>query len=565
MAETAQLPPDERTRSRATHRASRIFGRVPKLLWLIVALQSFLILSTGVLYTSFQEPDEIAHVDYVLAHRHGEWLDGPGERHFQLGVMQAWRLVPNTQTRPHVGDHIPFKRADRPSFDALGTGPVLTGLPNQMVQHPPLYYGVAAGFSYLVPNFSHLSFDKQIFWLRFLSLLMMIPVPIFAWLIGRRLTGRDSVGLIMAVLPLSVPSYLRIGASVSNDVPMVLFGAILLYLLARVASGDLTRRTSLLIGLFWGFTLLTKGFGLVFPPVIVLGYLLGSTGGLMSRIKSIRLPVLGAGVVGVAVGGWWWIRNVIVYHAVQTYGYGSLWPVNKLYGPDVPGGTERNFLHIVLNLLANRIFGSLGLIDLPRMPFRLLVTMVLFFLALAVAGLFLGARRSRAPRWTLLMLILPTLLTVALMYFGSRGTYMHVRQVPGIQVRYFVPFLPGITLCIAIALTWLLRRVEQWLPLVAIVFSLAFEAAAALFVLDLQVGPNQPGVRHRIWVGIKYSVGWAPWPGVVTGVFFLITGVLIIWTLAALVGWAARGGPELSPAPRQVLLPDSRGLQADAG
>jgi 4-amino-4-deoxy-L-arabinose transferase-like glycosyltransferase len=528
--------------------------RLPRLVLLIVALQSFLILCTGMVYTSFQEPDEVAHVDYILAHRHGQWLDGPGERHFQSGVLQAYALVPSTQTKQHVADQAPLKRDERKSFDQLGTAPHTTGLPNQMVQHPPLYYAIGAGFSYLLPNFEGQRFDVQIAWLRFLSLLMMIPVPILAWMIGRRLTGSSSIGVAMAILPLLVPSYLRTGASVSNDVPMVLFGALLLYLLSRVVTGDLSRKTAIWVGVLWALLLLTKGFSLVFPPVIVLAYLCGGRGKLLARIRSAWLPAVLAGVVGAALGGWWWIRNELVYGTVQPYGFGPLWPLNRVYGPDRPGGTERNFLHGFTTLMYRRMFGSLGLIDFPLMPGRLLATLVIVFSVLVLVGIGLGARRAHAQRWSMLMLVLPALLTVAVMYSGSRSVYFHIRQIPGVQVRYFVPFLPGLTLPVAVTMSWLLRRLRSWTPLVAFVGALALEGAATVLVLDLQVGPKGPGLWHRVWGGVKYAVGWAPWPGAVSAVILLVTAVLVLWTLGALVRFALvssgadRSRPASSPA-----------------
>ncbi|MCW2540739.1 MAG: hypothetical protein JWN95_2464 [Frankiales bacterium] len=528
--------------------------RLPRLLLLIVALQSFLILCTGMVYTSFQEPDEVAHVDYILAHRHGQWLDGPGERLFQSGVLKAYYAVPSTQNHEHVADQAPLKRVDRKSFDQLGTASQTTGQPNQMVQHPPLYYALGAGFSYLLPNFEGQRFDVQIGWLRLLSLLMMIPVPILAWMTGRRLTGSSSIGFAMALLPLAVPSYLRTGASVSNDVPMVLFGALLLYLLARVVTGDLSRKTAIWVGVVWALLLLTKGFSLVFPPVIVLAYLCGGRGNLMARIRSAWLPAVLAGLIGAVLGGWWWIRNEVVYGTVQPYGFGPLWPLNRVYGPDRPGGTERNFLHGFSTLMYRRIFGSLGLIDFPLMPGRLLATLTIVFSVLVLIGIGVGARHAHAPRWSMVMLVLPALLTVAVMYSGSRSVYFHVRQIPGVQARYFVPFLPGLTLAAALTMTWLFRRFRSWIPLVAFLGALALEGAATVLVLDLQVGPKGPGLGHRVWGGLKYSIGWAPWPGVVSVVILLVTTLLVVWTLAALVRFAVldsqadRSRPAQSPA-----------------
>src|ERR1019366_4734690 len=130
----ADAPPEGVDRASA---AARWTGRWPRRLWLLVALQALLMLGTTVLYPAFQNPDEYAHVDYVIAHRDGQWFDGPGQRQFQSGVVKADSLVPNIQWRLHVAQP-PLARSARASFDALGTAPQNAERTNQMVQHPPL-------------------------------------------------------------------------------------------------------------------------------------------------------------------------------------------------------------------------------------------------------------------------------------------------------------------------------------------------------------------------------------------------------------------------------------------
>ena len=73
-----------------------------------------------VLYPTFQNPDEAAHVDYILAHRHGDWIYAPGKRSYQGGVILATGRVPNTQFQTHVGRRPILPRDQRPSFDKLG-------------------------------------------------------------------------------------------------------------------------------------------------------------------------------------------------------------------------------------------------------------------------------------------------------------------------------------------------------------------------------------------------------------------------------------------------------------
>jgi 4-amino-4-deoxy-L-arabinose transferase-like glycosyltransferase len=510
-----------------------------------VVLQGFLMVAMGVLYPTFQEPDEVAHVDYVIAHLHGDWLSGPGERHYQSGVLDANAEVPGTQFRVHVGGKPALERDKRQSFDERGTTTAVDRSPNQMVQHPPLYYGLAAGYTYLIPNFSGRASDVQVFWLRFLSMLLLLPVPVLAFLIGRRLTGDDTVALIMAILPLSMPVFLRTGASVTNDSLMILLGTALLYGLSRVVSGDLTRRTALAVGVFWGAGLLTKGFALVMPPVIVLMYLVAGRGTLVARIKTGWQPAAFAGLIGFVVGGWWWVRNVLVYGVVQPNGLGAEWgSLNKVFGPDHAGGTDFEFFQKYFWLFGNRLWGSLGLIDVPSMRFNAAGVIASLFALLVIGGVAVGLKRSSAPRWAAVAFVLPVLATMAVAYMGSRGVYLRTLKLPGIQMRYVLPVLPGVTVAAAVALRRLFGRGARWLPVGVLFFALVFDAIAAIVVLDVEMGPRVPDMLHRIWGGFKFVLGWAPWAGPVTVSLIALTGVVALVTTGSVVSDARRVRPD---------------------
>jgi 4-amino-4-deoxy-L-arabinose transferase-like glycosyltransferase len=531
-----------RTRSESPVQRLR---RLPRSLWLVVVLQGLLMVAMGVLYPTFQEPDEVAHVDYVIAHLHGDWFSGPGERLYQTGVLDANAEVPGTQFRIHVGGKPAFERDKRQSFDERGTATAVDRSPNQMVQHPPLYYGLAAGYTYLIPNFSDRASDVQVFWLRFLSMLLLLPVPVLAFLIGRRLTGDDTVALVMAILPLSMPVFLRTGASVTNDSLAILLGTALLYGLSRVVSGDLTRRTAVLIGLLWGAGLLTKAFALVMPPVIILMYLIAGRGTLVARIKSGWQPTAIAGLTGFLVGGWWWIRNVLVYDVVQPNGLGSEWgSLNKVFGPDHAGGTEFGFFQNYFRLFGARLWGSLGLIDVPSMRFNAAAIVAVLFLLLVIGGVTAGLRYSSTPRWAAVAFVLPLLLTMALTYMGARGVYLRTLKLPGIQMRYVLPVLPGLTVSAAVALRRIFGRGARWLPVGVLLFALVFDAIAALVVLDIEMGPRVPEMLHRIWGGFKFVLGWAPWPGPITVSLIALTGVVALVTLGSVVSDARRVRPD---------------------
>jgi len=534
--------------------------RFPLAVWLIVALQTMLMLGTTVLYPPFQSPDEVAHIDYVLAHRQGEWFDRVGERHYQSGVIAARAQGPDTQFRAHVGGTPPVPRSMRKSFDALGTGPSDSPFPNQMVQHPPLYYALAAGFSYLLPDFSQLRFDVQIFWLRLLSVLLLAPVPLLIYGAALRATQRRSLALVAAIIPLSMPSYLRTGASVTNDSLLTLLTVVVAALLVQIAWGDHTRRTTVLLGLAWGGALLTKGFALALPPAIVLAYLVGANGSLRERIRASWPGIVLSGAVGFAVGGWWWIRNVALYGKVQPDGYMTLSAgLRQLgFGHDRPGGGDSDFFGNFFRLLGQRLWGSLGLIDQPSVPHPVLFTVAVLLLVSLVVALVAGAPRFRAGSagsgWTVgraASLLLPALLTLAVIYAGSRSTYLRGRQLSGIQARYLIPTVLGLAICIAVALDLAARRLRRWLPVTALVASLMFLTVSVYRVLSVEMSSVSPDRSRRLKDALHFVVGWAPFPAAVTVTMLALTAGLAVATLVVLALGATRGAPDgvTAPAP----------------
>lgn len=525
-------PPDAGPVAARRRKRTSGLGRVPLPVWLLIVVQTSWMLCVGVVYAPFQAPDEATHVDYVLAHRHGEWLSGPGERLVQSGVLAALGTVPSTASERHLSDtHRPVPREQRKSFDALGTAPAPPeALPNQMVQHPPLYYGLAAGFTALIPGYDDLRFDLQVFWLRLLSTLLLAPVPLLVFLAGRRLLRSDSAALVAGTVPLAVPSYLRTGASVNNDALLVLAGSVVTVLLARVLTGDLRRRTAVLLGLAWGAMLLTKGLALVLPPVIVGAYLVSSRGGLLARVRAAFLPCLVAGGVAGLVGGWWWVRNLVLYGQVQPRGYGDGYPAAVLHGLR-PGASNSEFVSGVATRLVKRTFGSLGLIDNPPLPFPLLMTLFALLVLGVLAGLLLGLPGANSPRLAGVVLIAPMVLCLGVILVQLHAIYWQTRLFPGLQIRYFLPVLAGATLPVAIVLHRLSGRFAAAAPGVVAAAVGMFQGAVMLWYVGVELGSAQAGAGHALSTGLGYALDWVPWPpayAVACAVVVVVSSALLV-------------------------------------
>lgn len=521
-----------------------LLSSVPLGAWLLVLLQTAWLLCVGVVYPAFQAPDEAAHVDNVVAHRHGQWFADPGERLLQTGVLRAFGSVPPTHSERHQSDaHSPLPRQERRSFDDLGTAPApAQSLPNQMVQHPPLYYGLAAGFTWLVPGFDDLRFDLQVFWLRVLSTLLLAPVPLLLFLTGRRLLRSDGAALGAAALPLVVPSYLRTGASVNNDVLLVLLGAVVALLLAAVLAGDLRKRVAVLLGLAWAAMLLTKGLALVLPPVIVAAYLVGASGGVLARVRAAFVPAVVAGATGALLGGWWWVRNVALYGKVQPRGYGDAWPTQRIYGLR-RGATNEEFLEGVGLRLVKRTFGSLGLIDGPALPLALVVTLFSLLVLGVLAGLLLGLPGARSPRMAGLAMLAPVGLCLLLILVQIHPLYWQSRLFPGIQMRYFLPFVAGVVLPVGLALHRLGGRLHRWVTAAVVLAGTAYQSAVMLWYVRTEFGSARGGAGHGLRTGLDYVLGWAPWPAA----YAVVCALLVVLSAGLLAAWCVRRLAESVP------------------
>ena len=119
---------------------------------------------------------------------------------------------------------------------------------------------------------------------------------------------------------LAVPQLTHIGAAVSNDPLMILLGSLTLAGAARLATGDRRRRVLVATGVLAGLTHVHQGVRRAGRPRRGPRLLAAARA---ARADSVRRPrTRSAGpalVAGLALvfGGWWWIRNVVVYGTPQ--------------------------------------------------------------------------------------------------------------------------------------------------------------------------------------------------------------------------------------------------------
>jgi small subunit ribosomal protein S36 len=526
-------------------------SKPPLAVWTAIALQLGVMVIFTLLYPAYWGFDETGHVSRVLDSQHGDLYPTPGVAAYVVGVNDSYQMF-NIKDQPPFITYVPLPRADRPSFISLGGGtsePEPAAVPNQLAQHPPGYYALAAGVLDIVPDSAHLSWDQTVGLLRLLDILFLLPLPYLCWAIAKRYT-RAGVAVAAAFAPLLLPAFQRLGGSVNNDDLLILLTSIFLLQVAKAMDGDTRIRVAVTMGITMILALLTKGFALVLPPIAVLAYLVA-----WRRNRTpfpqwqVRIVVLAG-----AIGGLWWLRNLNVYGSVQPAG---LTPAQaNVVWPPLPHGTVEHvptYLHHVLDRMTTDAWGALGLTVPPSLPGWITFVASALFTLLFLLGFvatFAGRRvtaegstgrhagaAQRVPAVDLLVLLLPTVLVIVPLLFHGWSDYHRTGQLIGIQGRYLYPGFIGLVAIAAVGADLVIGLlpavVERFTPVVACVLAIAIEVTAGCVVLSKLWLPKGSPLTGSI-TRVARAVGTnSPWPGIVT------IAMLAFATLSALAALAA--------------------------
>jgi 4-amino-4-deoxy-L-arabinose transferase-like glycosyltransferase len=405
---------------------------------LITTLVTLVGVCWAVLTPAFRAPDEPQHVNSVLRLAYGggwpaagEALVGPATdeardqaalttdvpgRHLDRAEVPAFVAVPPTRDldRGTVDRENALADPVPPGTDTRGLDPAAV---DQMTQHPPLYYAVAAGVLHATGT-AEARWDVQLLVLRLFDVALLLPLPLLTAAAVRRLTRSRSAALVAASFTLFVPQVGHIMSSVTNDALVTLSGAVIAYLSARVVTGDLRLRSAAALGVMVGVGLLTKVMAAFALPMVVAAYLLAS--GPRARRW---VGVLVAGGATFAVGGWWWLRNLLVLGTVQPVG------IPDRFVAAEPQGLWY-FLRIVVTSLTRSFFGNFGWLEI-RVP-----DAVFWTAAVVVAALCgLAVVRGPARRATAVLLLLPAALWCGVLV-NAWPDYSANGWISAVQGRY---------------------------------------------------------------------------------------------------------------------------------
>lgn len=542
--------------------------RPPLLVWVITGLFVSIAAMCTFLYPAFTGYDETFHVDMTYSYYNGNGFYAPGGRMLSIGVQSAQGHVIPPPTVPFTQQQHPA-RGQRQSFDALGGDAAGTyKIPNQMVQHPPLYYAIGAGFLHLIPGSHNLPFDQTIAILRYLSILMIAPLPYLAWASAKTLIGDGPPAVAASVLPLTLPNLTRIAGSWNNDNLLTILTAALIFVLCKVIAGDFRKRTGFAAGLICALACLTKGYALVLPVMILLAYAIA-----WARHRRRPWAPFGVAALVVAVvSGWWWIRNIVLYGAVQPEGFGK----RGDYGYDTfymtykhaPPGTYtiHEFIPAYLVRVLWRTWGGIGYPEHPL--FARTIDWVWFGIvaAGAIFAICFGIR-GRFGRLATALFVLPTIMILSIPMYNAVHHYLYNGILPGAQGRYLYPSVTAVGILVGVGYSRLIgRKLSAWLPLVIVIGALGTQAYAWRDLFRTWWIPTTAhGRAEQFKQGFRGILKWSPWGHPVTTTPFIAVVLFSLLLIIGAVGYGIAhragddeplitdGGPKSDPLPMSSI------------
>ncbi|WP_116949982.1 DUF2142 domain-containing protein [Jiangella endophytica] len=413
--------------------------------------------SWAVLTPAFRAPDEPQHVNSVLRLAHGGGWPAPGTALMSPALDVArgqaaldsdipgrhWNrddVVQYTDVEPVPDDRRQVVTADN-ALPAPGAGGGRPDAVDQMTQHPPLYYAAAAIWLQATGT-TDARWDHVLLSLRLFDVLLFVPLPLLAAATVRALGGGRPAALVAAAGVLFVPMAAHILTAVTNDALVTLSGAVVAWLAARVLGGDPRRRTAAGLGLAVGVGLLTKVMAAFAVPMVVAAYVLAARPALAEPRRTWwprATRVLVAGLVAFAVGGWWWLRNLLVFGAVQPVGIPERWE-------PVPNAGLGHFVTAVLPAFTRSFFGDFGWLEL-RVPPAVYWSGATIVAVLCAAALL----RPDSRRGAAVLLLLPVALWCSVVA-NAWQHYAATGWITAVQGRYLFAGLTALAAVTALGI-----------------------------------------------------------------------------------------------------------------
>jgi 4-amino-4-deoxy-L-arabinose transferase-like glycosyltransferase len=487
----------------------------------VCALHLALLLVWSVLVPTFRAPDEHVHHDMAryltTTWQYPAW-DGLDVSARTLAALSASPVF--FADRPPADGAAATPRSERPGWVDLGPD-VRDDPPNQMPQHPPLYYVAAGAALRVIDGDGERPLDRVVWELRLLSVLAMAALPLLAVDIARRVGATDAAALAAAVAAAATPQLTHVGAAVSNDPLLVLLGGLALAGAARLATGDQRWPVAVATGVLAGLSLFTKGFAV--PIAVAVG--VACLTPLVTRRGDPDRPAPGAVLARAAVvaalalvlGGWWWVRNLLTEGTPQ--------PGVRLRDrvPDVEIDHLR-FAGDFGERLVTSTWGNFGWFE-ARLPLWLSIGVTI---VVVVAGLVACWRAL--PR---VFLAVGPAFAGGMVLSAAWGAFKKTGVAYATHGRYAFAGAAGLAALVAIGLSRLAGRRARVVPLVVLVGAIGLQAVGMWVSLGTYWAGEGPVAR------LRSMAAFAPVPGTVTAAILVLLAASTV-AAAVTIWWTVR-------------------------
>lgn len=477
--------------------------RVPLAVRWVTMTFALLLVGWSLITPLSRAPDEAAHVDLILHLSTGApYPDYDGLQRSQGTVRFSSAHLPGLEA-----ESAPARSQARSFNEWGGDKPVAST--NQMPQHPPLYYEVAAtalrAGRLIAPGDEPGPLSREWHLLRLMNVAMVAPVPLLAWATAARLRAAPAAATTAALVPLAVPQLIHIGASINNDNLLILLAAVLAPLLAGVLRGDGRRRTALAIAAVVSLALLTKAFAVVLLPWVVVVYA-ASAGRDRHRWRSLAPALAIAALIPAVVGAWWPVRNIV------RHGRPLPSSLDWVLGTHPPGFVPEPMWYArhFASSVTQRFWGDFGYYEAALAPVVVVAATVVVLVGVGAA---LWPRRPGREgadppppsRGHLVVMAVPFVLLAATVLVRAYRLYLSIGTTPFMQGRYLFYAIVPFALVVGVGLH---RLVGRWAPAGLIAGVTLMQVEALRVALDEWWADGDASVGRSV----SALLAWSPWP-----------------------------------------------------
>ncbi len=307
---------------------------------------------------------------------------------------------------------------------------------NYEFHQPPLYYTLGAPFIMLGKL---LNLSESVYAVRFLSILLGALSLIFIYHTIQLIFEDKRISLVGTIFAALLPTHVMLSSSVSNDILAELIFSVGLYLIIYQLLKGLSWKLTILTGVVAGAAILTKTTCILIIPVYLVMMLLL----LLKKeipVKTILSHILISMGIGLLAGGWWLVRNNMLYG--DPFGLKIF--ENAFRNTAKPeyffeqGLSVFQYIMLVAGLTFASFWGVFGHMKI-FMPTWVYISLAIIFVPASILSIIVWCREIKNKPVlknigivciTLLLLTLLSFIRFNITFFQAQGRYLYPALIP---------------------------------------------------------------------------------------------------------------------------------------